>query len=240
MWILPKAVKSIPWRLETQLSRVFDATQLGPECDVSRDPAWHELTALVTRLYPQQPSEAEAPIKLHLIDSPQVNAFAALGGEVFILTGLLKSVSGPDALAGVLAHELEHVSQRHMLHQLLDQAAIGTVALALLGDDSAISRLAKSADYWSRLHFTRSQEAEADRGAVRRMRRAGIGLAQLVDLFSSLGQQATAFTWASDHPGVDARIAALRAQPPYPAAPAMPWSHWQAVKALCADAPNAP
>ena len=74
-----------------------------------------ELVLTLTKALPSNPYA----FRVSVVDSPVVNAFAAPGGYIVIYKGLLKYTKSPEELAGVLAHEIEHVIHRHVTRMLL-------------------------------------------------------------------------------------------------------------------------
>lgn len=74
---------------------------------------------------------------VQVLDSAEVNAFAAPGGFIFVTTGLLKLVRSEDELAGVLAHEVAHISKKHGLKTI--QTSRLTSAFTILGSEAAKS-----------------------------------------------------------------------------------------------------
>ncbi|MEZ5403950.1 MAG: M48 family metalloprotease [Bryobacteraceae bacterium] len=71
-------------------------------------------------------SDLRAPVKVTLLDSPEVNAFALPGGFLFINRGLLEAVESDSQLAGVIAHEISHAAARHG-HRLMRRATIASI-----------------------------------------------------------------------------------------------------------------
>src|SRR5437899_1914268 len=80
--------------------------------------------AIVKRLMEPQPISPYT-VRVTVVDDGTVNAFAVPGGQVVLLRGLVERTRTPEELAGVLAHELQHVLQRHTTRLLLQHAATG-------------------------------------------------------------------------------------------------------------------
>jgi Zn-dependent protease with chaperone function len=101
--------------------------------------------------------------KFHIMSDTNVNAFAIPGGHVVILTGLLESAETPEEVAGVLAHELAHVTRRHSLRNIIKSAGLIITLQALIGDASGLFGLATEASrYLLQQKFSRDFEREAD------------------------------------------------------------------------------
>jgi beta-barrel assembly-enhancing protease len=96
-----------------------------------------------------------------------INAFAVPGGHVFVYTGLLIAAQNESQVAGVLAHEIGHITKHHSANMLVEQNMIGFANTILFGNDSsaavAISTLLEGLTF---LRFSRGNENEADSLAV--------------------------------------------------------------------------
>jgi predicted Zn-dependent protease len=118
----------------------------------------------LTRALPPQPYV----FQVRVVDSPVVNAFAAPGGYIVIYKGLLQMTQSPEEFAGVLAHEIQHVINRHVTRQLLQQASMGIVFGAMTGDlNGAMSLGVQVASLLGGLSYSRDAEEEADSEAIK-------------------------------------------------------------------------
>jgi predicted Zn-dependent protease len=155
--------------------------------------------------------------RVQVIDDPKtVNAFATPGGYVYVYSGLLEQVQNEGELAGVLAHEIAHVVERHAARRLVAEFGLRElVALALgknppLLEKVVVSILGKGA----LLAHTRSEETEADEVGATLMWEAGYDPHALIGFFEVLlqkqGELPGALVWLSDHPLTTTRIADLR------------------------------
>ncbi|CAA6803858.1 MAG: Unknown protein [uncultured Thiotrichaceae bacterium] len=99
-------------------------------------------------------------INVHYIDEDIENAFATLGGHIFLYKGLLKKLPNENSLAMLIAHEIAHVKLRHPIRAIGQQMAISTGVKLMLGD-SKINILG-NAGLLTQLHFSRSMETASD------------------------------------------------------------------------------
>ena len=122
------------------------------------------------------------PIKLTIIDSTTLDAFATVGGYVFMTTGILEQADKEEEIAGVLAHEFGHVGHRHVAKTLEKEKFInwGTIAamlLSLLAPDPnakmALMAGGMGAGQSLALKFSRENEYEADMAGVGTAEKAG-------------------------------------------------------------------
>lgn len=165
-------------------------------------------------------------------DSPQVNAFALPGGRVVVYTGLLHTAASAEEVAGVLAHEVQHVELRHSLQNLIHALGWRAVLSLLLGDLSG-GVWGGLAERLGTLAFSRDLERQADLAALAALRRAGISSQGLADFLARLAAGGdAAIPLLSSHPAGDERLQALRgaiAAQGDTAAAALPYD-WRAVR----------
>ncbi|MGK5076766.1 M48 family metallopeptidase [Janthinobacterium sp. HLX7-2] len=165
-----------------------------------------------------------------------VNAFAMPGGIIVVHTGLLRQALDPGELAGVLAHEVQHVEQRHSLRQMISSLGWGALLGVTIGDISAVA--AMLAHQAGTLYFSRDMEEEADRLGLHALQRAQIRPDGMLSFFQRLGGQeqgkTTAPGWISSHPQTAARaqqIQSMITATPCPSCRPLTSSNWQGMKA---------
>lgn len=153
----------------------------------------------------------------------QINAFAMAGGKVGVFTGLFKIVKNDDQLASVIAHEIAHVTAKHIHEKLSRELAVETVgtvgALGMgLGGAGYITQAALSSAYGlttgiGGLAFDRAKEKEADYIGLMYMARAGYDPNEAVKVLDNLDQEtskeASEPAWLSTHPSNPERISQL-------------------------------
>jgi len=106
----------------------------------------------------------------HIINDPNLNAFASPGGHIFIYSGLIEIMDNADELAGVLCHELAHSSARHISQRIEQNKKIGLASLAgilagiLIGGKAAgvLTAGSAAAGIQAQLHYSRNDERQAD------------------------------------------------------------------------------
>ena len=127
----------------------------------------------------------------YVVDSPEVNAFALPGGFVFVNRGLIERVDSLDELAGVLGHEIGHVTQRHTvkLQQKAQAAEIGTALACMLtrvcGSQAAGVAIGTSENA-AFAKFSRDAEHEADSVGMIYVVRAGVDPRGMTSMFEKL------------------------------------------------------
>ena len=155
---------------------------------------------------------APAGTELHILDTDTVNAFTFPGGVVILTRGLLADAKDPDEIAGVLAHELEHVSLRHVMIRFVRTSMMTALWQASVGDYSGLFVIdPKTALDVASLRFTRDDERDADQGALERLDAAHVSREGFAAFFERLRAKTDVVpAWMSSHPASAERIARIR------------------------------
>lgn len=165
---------------------------------------------------------------LLVIESPQINAFAAPGRVIGVNTGVFLTAESEDQLAAIIAHELAHLSQRHIARQMIAQknatlptlaGILAGIALAAAGGaDAGMAAITatQAAAIDQRLRFTRSFEQEADRIAIQTLAKAGRNPEAAGEMFEvmlrSQRYSRRPPEFLSTHPVTESRIADARSR----------------------------
>ncbi|KRT71066.1 MAG: putative peptidase [candidate division NC10 bacterium CSP1-5] len=175
--------------------------------------AVEEITITLTRTLPS----SHYTFRVMVVDNPTVNAIAAPGGFIVLFRGLVERTQTPEELAGVLAHEVQHILKRHATRLLVQNASTGLLVAALTGDASGAMRFGlEGARILGILRYSRGYEEEADVEGMRMLIAARIDPAGLVRFFESLkekeeGREIPAFlTYLSTHPSTAGRVERLK------------------------------
>lgn len=149
--------------------------------------------------------------RFHLADEPSINAFALPAGYIVVHRGLLEAAQSAEEVAGVMAHEIEHVEQRHSLRAMVQSLGLHAVWLALTGDLGS-GMAGEGVKHLAGLHFSREQEVAADAAGHARLAAAGIDPHGMVSFFESLAKKQMAIPdLLSSHPASIERSARLNA-----------------------------
>ncbi len=178
--------------------------------------------------------------RVTIVESPVFNALAAPGGSIILFRPLVRSTETPEELAGVLAHEMQHVRLRHATKALVRDLSMAAIAGAVLGDVSGIGAVAVQAGRTlTTLHHSRGAEEEADREGMRLIQAAQIDPSGMIRFFETVKAKtanAELPGYLSTHPETDQRIArlkALAAEVPVHPKPLLPDDRWDDIKNLC-------
>src|ERR1700690_3836458 len=166
----------------------------------------------------------------YVAEDSAINAFAVPGGYVVVNSGLIKAADSAEEVAGVLAHEVQHVEQRHTLKNLIQSLGWRALLSLALGDVSG-GVVASAAANLGELKFSRDLESAADLGGLAALRKAGIAPTGMLSFFTKLAD-GNAVPFLSTHPASAQRLQALqtaiRAQGEWPAPP-LPYD-WAVIK----------
>lgn len=217
--------RAVPWSWERRLGAAIAVDSTPSACPKDAQ-AQAALQKVLSRLYPLDDAERARPLELRLRQDASVNAFASLGGRLCVNSGLLKEAQSPEELAGVLAHEIEHAVQRHVMQGALVQILSWQGLSAVFGGGGA--RLGQAL---LNMDFTKAQEAKADEGGLKRLQRAGVDTAGLRQFFERMQKEHPNGGWFSDHPADEDRIAMAAQHPTAQPRPVLDAAEWAALKA---------
>lgn len=207
--------------------------------DACEDPvARQAIERLVATLAPGSTYRYQVTV----VRSPMVNALAAPGGRLVIFTGLLEKTRSPEELAGILAHEIQHVEQRHATRALASQFAGQLILATVIGNAEGLSSALETADMLNSFHSSREHELEADREGMRRLQRAKVDPDGMIQAFEILehevGSVPRGWEVLSTHPRTGERIAALAqlaSEAHYEPITLLPGVSWRSVRASCRE-----
>jgi len=140
-------------------------------------------------------NSVRTPFHFYLINNDELNAFAFFGGNVVLHSALFRYADTESQLASVMAHEISHVTQRHLARAMEDQkrnapltwvGALGSILLAMASPQAGMAALTGTlaGTQQGMISFTRQNEEEADRIGIQVLQRAGFdpqGMPQFMD-----------------------------------------------------------
>jgi len=192
LWIsiIPSIARSLTLKVPVAWEEKLGDTILGsmsPEESRRNAPqtqqALEEIVARLLATDPQQPYK----IKIHLQSDSLVNAFALPGGHIIVFQGLLDQTDSAEEMAGILAHELQHVLRRHTTQAIIRSVSIYLIFSTLTGDvTGAMQTVLDTASNLGHLSMNRSMETEADRDGMLMILKAGINPAGMIQAFQKL------------------------------------------------------
>jgi beta-barrel assembly-enhancing protease len=147
-----------------------------------------------------------------VVEDNAINAFATMGGYVYINTGLMKASDNEAQLASVIGHEIGHITGRHSIEQL-KQTLIANGISSLAGlDQSQLSNAVLNIGL--RLPKTREMEYDADRRGLENIIRVGYAPSAMPEFMKKLGGASTTPAFLSTHPSPPDRVQRLNSMIP--------------------------
>ncbi|MFB6275924.1 MAG: M48 family metallopeptidase [Halothece sp.] len=196
---------------EVKLGKQINEQLVNNEITLSRNQQLNRyVDGIGQRLVPHS-DRADIPYTFQVVQDDSVNAFATMGGFVYIHTGLMAAADNESELASVVAHEIGHISARHAVQQMKQRAiAQGLLSAAGLDESAAVQigvELAVSRPN------SREDELEADKKGLDTLTRAGyapLGMISFMEKLQRQGESPPSFL--STHPAVSDRIEILKAR----------------------------
>ena len=184
----------------------------------------------------RQGSHLEMPLQTEVVSSRIANAFALPGGKIYLLNGLLQKAQSPDELAGVIGHEMGHVSHRDHLRMMIHRGGVSFLTGLLFGDVTGSGVVIFVTRSLFEVSYTREAEQNADAFAIETMHALGRSPAPMGDLLSRVTGAEGNHTIGilATHPLTEDRRALMRREDRAPTGPALlSDDEWQALKAIC-------
>jgi predicted Zn-dependent protease len=196
------------------------AAQVNAQLPMLRDAAIDGYVNSLGRSIASRTSRADLEWQFAVVNTDVINAFALPGGFVYVNRGVLARASNESELAGVLAHEIEHVVQRHSVKQMeqAQNANIGVTLACVLTRVCENQAAAAAIQVGGTAYFaknSRDDEVQADEGGFQNMIRAGINPRGMLTFFQKLLAEEGSGgggvnAWFADHPGTQDRIADIQ------------------------------
>jgi predicted Zn-dependent protease len=195
--------------------------QINAQLPIVSDPEINRYVNVLGDSIAKLSDERNLDWHFYIVDSREVNAFAVPGGFIYVNRGLIERAQNLSMLAGVLGHEIGHVTERHSVQQMekMQQANIGVTLACILTkvcESQAAGALINVAGTAVFAKFSRDDEREADRAGITFVTRAGIDPRGIPAMFRVLleernRQPAAVEGWFSTHPLEEDRIAETEA-----------------------------
>lgn len=226
LWLgQPMVAQAIPWLdiilrgvQVVQLSSLSDQkevalggqinNQIKSEVRLYRDRAVNDYVNSVGQRLAKVSTRPNIPYTFQVVDDNSVNAFATMGGFVYVNRGLLREADNEAQLASVIGHEIGHITARHAINQMREMALAQGVAAAAGLNRSTIVSL--GVDLALRRPHSREAEYQADQLGLATLGRAGYAQSAMVTFMSKLLGSRSVPTILSTHPDTADRIARLK------------------------------
>lgn len=203
----------IPPQSEQEISESMKQSAIAGKSIVKDSALLKNLEAITTPLL-KVVDDTAFKFNFTIIKDESLNAFALPGGAVVIHSGLIMKAQSAEEVAGVLAHEISHVTMRHHIRGIIGNMGIFIIIRGLLGDIAGISGdIATAGATLSSLKYSRDFEYEADDNGYLLLQKARINTAGMISFFETMSKEGPDLGMAdfmSTHPATTERIARLK------------------------------
>lgn len=244
-WGLPALAARVAARVPLQWEEQLGASlleELKRESATCPDPERQRAVEQIVQRLTSTGLPASYQFRVTILDDSIVNALAAPGGYIVVYRGLLETTETPEELAGVLAHEIQHVVQRHGVKAVLQEIPLRLVLAAVTGDAGITGQVLNTAVTLGALRYRRRDEEAADREGMRMLQAARIASDGMIRFFSRLEEKGedvpAVLAYLSTHPRNRARIAELErlaAEARYPPVPLLKGYDWKRMGTPCPE-----
>jgi predicted Zn-dependent protease len=173
-------------------------------------------TVILNDFYKQLHYDIGYPVKITVVESNDMNAFAIPGGHIVVHNSILENMRSPDELAALLGHEASHIALRHTLRNLFrDQARQMFLALVVGNESGIASAVVDNANALKQLQYSRSLETEADNNGLQLMAKNNINVQGMLRLMTMLQKESSGVEPApflNTHPVFKERIRNIEKQ----------------------------
>ncbi len=201
-------LSNISDRQEVDIGKQINQELLRSDIRLYRNP---EINRYVEQIGQRLAANSDRP-RLHytfqVVENDSINAFATLGGYVYINTGLLEAADNEAELASVIAHEIGHIGGKHLIKQMRQKAIDNGLLTAAGLDRSAAVQI--GVQLARNLPRSRQNEFDADRRGLKTLTRAGYAQSAMVSFMQKLLNKSSIPTFLSTHPATSDRIDALK------------------------------
>jgi predicted Zn-dependent protease len=186
---LDALVARIPPDMEEGLGEQILPTFLPAEAIIKDEVLQTRIERLLKPLI-ERNGIGEPRIKIYLSREAELNAFALPGGILIFNAGMLMAAGSPEEILGVAAHELAHVTEKHVLKSMIQSLSLAAIVSFFLGDVSALGAyILQQSQMLLQNGFTRTQEAEADQIGFDYLVNAGVHPKGMSQFFQRLEQK---------------------------------------------------
>ena len=228
----------VPQALERRLGDVAEGQVKtlfgGKTCNNASGQA--AFTKLVDAI--RESSGLDTSIQSEVLSTPVSNAFALPGGRVYLFSGLLAKAENADEIAGILAHELGHLSHRDGTRNLIYNGGTSFLIGLLFGDITGSGALIFASRSLVTASYSREAEQNADTFAIDAMHRLGRSPKPMGELmFRVTGKEGDkSLSVLSNHPLTEDRLARMSQEDRPPSGPPLLTpSEWASLKAICSS-----
>ncbi len=202
-------LSNISPRQEVDIGKQINEQLLTSQVKLNRNSALNRYVQQLGQRLVANSDRPDLPYTFQVVEDDAINAFATLGGFVYVNTGLLKTADNEAELASVMAHEIGHIGGKHLVKQMRQKAlASGLASAAGLDRNQAV---AIGVDLALNRPRSRGDEYDADTRGLRTLTSSGYAPSGMVSFMEKLLKKGSSVpTFLSTHPATGDRIKALQ------------------------------
>ncbi|MEB3336369.1 MAG: M48 family metallopeptidase [Leptolyngbyaceae bacterium] len=199
-------------RQEVEIGQQINNQLLGSEFKLYRNPAVNEYVNQIGQRLAAKSDRPTLPYKFQIVEDKAVNAFATMGGFVYVTTGLMQTADNEAQLASVIGHEIGHIGGRHLVTQMRETAIQRGIATATGLDRSTAVGI--GVELALNRPNSRQAELDADQRGLQNLRKAGYAPSAMIAFMEKLLKNSSNtpgfLNILSTHPATAERISALK------------------------------
>jgi predicted Zn-dependent protease len=201
-------LSNISDRQEVQIGQQINRQLVNQEIRLYRNPEITRYVSEIGQRLAQQSKRPDIPYTFQVVNNREINAFATMGGFVYVNAGLVAAADNEAQLASVIGHEIGHIAGRHSIQQMRQQAiAQGLAAAAGLDRNTMVNLGVKVA---LQLPNSRKDEFQADQLGLDMLKQSGYAPSAMPAFMEKLLKRGGSVpTFLSNHPATSDRIRAL-------------------------------
>lgn len=194
---------------EVELGKQINQQLANSQVKLNKNPQLNQYINQIGQRLVKTSTRPDIPYTFQVVEDDSINAFATMGGFVYLHTGLIENADNEAELASVVAHEIGHIASQHAVEQMRQQAiAQGMLSAAGLDQSTAVQI---GVDLALNRPNSREDEFQADQLGLDNIRQAGYAPAGMVSFMEKLLQQGGSVpSFLSTHPATSDRIDALQ------------------------------
>lgn len=201
-WVEILRVEKVTSKTEEKLGDLFWESFKESEEEVTDRYVLDAVDSILTQIC-EANSIRRSSIKLHILDTEDINAFALPDGHLVVYSGLILNTDKPEELAGVMSHELAHIELQHVMKKLVKEIGL-SVLISMTGGSSGAEVIGEAGRLLSSSAFDRRLERDADIQGVDYLMNAGIDPEPFADFLYKLATETSddnsLLNWISTHP----------------------------------------
>lgn len=193
---------------EVQIGKQINNQLVSSDIRLYRNPGINRYVNEIGQRLAQQSKRPDIPYTFQVVNDKSINAFATMGGFVYVNAGLIAAADNEAQLASVMAHEIGHISARHAIQQMRQAAIEQGVASAAGLDRNTLVNIGVQVAL--QLPNSRKDEFQADQLGLQTLEKTGYAPSAMVAFMEKLLQIGGSVpTFLSSHPATQDRIKAL-------------------------------